>query len=234
MVKAMPEDRVHITLPGGETLYPVYTRAERLADAVMHGLGILFALIAVPVMVTLAAVWYGDASTVGAALVYGASLIAMFTLSACYHMVRHGRAKQFLRRLDHAAIYVKIAGTYTPFAVLLAGSDAVPILAGIWGAALLGCVLKLTAPRRLETLSVAIYLAMGWSAVVIGGPILHEISRATYHLMLTGGGLYTLGVVFLYWDRLRFHNAIWHAFVLAASFIFYVAILVEVTRLAPG
>ncbi len=233
MMEPMPEDRVHITLPGGETLYPIYTRAERLADAVMHVLGIIFALIAVPVMVTLAVVWYGDTSTVGAALAYGASLIAMFTLSACYHMVRHGRAKQLLRRLDHAAIYVKIAGTYTPFAVLLAGDDAVPILAGIWGAALLGCVLKLTVPRRFETISVALYLAMGWGVVVVGGPILNEISHATFALMLTGGGLYTLGVVFLYWDRLRFHNAIWHAFVLAASFIFYFAILVEVTRLAP-
>ncbi len=229
----MPQDRVHIAIPGNRTRYPAYSRAERLADAVMHVLGILFALIAVPVMVTLTAVWHGDFGVVGAALVYGASLIAMFTLSACYHMVRHGRAKQFLRRLDHAAIYVKIAGTYTPFAVLLAGDSTVPILAGIWGAALLGSVLKITVPGRAETLSLAIYLAMGWGVVVIGGPILDQISHATFMLMLTGGGLYTLGVVFLYWDRLRFHNAIWHAFVLAASFVFYFAILAEVSRLAP-
>jgi len=229
----MRQDRVHIAVPGNHTPYPVYSRAERLADAVLHILGILLSLIAVPVMVTLAAVWHGDLGTVGAALVYGASLIAMFTLSACYHMVRHGRAKQILRRLDHAAIYVKIAGTYTPFAVLLAGDDMMPILAGIWGAALLGAVLKITVPGRLETLSLALYLALGWGAVVLFGPILNEIPRPTFLLMLTGGGLYTLGVVFLYWDRLRFHNAIWHAFVLAASFVFYFAILAEVSRLAP-
>lgn len=229
----MRQDRVHIVIPDGRTPYPVYSRAERLADAIMHVLGIVFALIAVPVMVTLAAVWHGDLGVVGAALVYGASLIAMFTLSACYHMVRHGRTKQILRRLDHAAIYIKIAGTYTPFAVLLAGEDTVPILAGIWGAALLGAVLKITVPGRLETLSMAIYLAMGWGVVVVGGPILDHISHGTFMLMLTGGGLYTLGVVFLYWDRLRFHNAIWHAFVLAASFVFYFAILAEVSRLAP-
>jgi hemolysin III len=230
----MRQPRVHIAIPGNQTPYPVYSRAERLADAVLHILGILFSLIAVPVMVTLAAVWYGDMGTVAAALVYGASMIAMFTLSACYHMVRHGRAKQFLRRLDHAAIYVKIAGTYTPFAVLLAGQDTVPILAGIWGAALLGAVLKITVPDRFETLSLAIYLVMGWGAVVIGGPIIEHITHATFMMMLTGGGLYTLGIVFLYWDRLRFHNAIWHGFVLAASFVFYFAILTEVSLLAPG
>jgi hemolysin III len=229
----MREHRVHIAVPGGQARYPVYSRTERLVDAVLHLLGILLSLIAVPVMVTLAVVWHGDLGTVGAALVYGASLIAMFTLSACYHMVRHGRAKQFLRRLDHAAIYVKIAGTYTPFAVLLAGENMVPILSGIWGAALLGSVLKLTAPGRLETLSLAVYLAMGWGAVVLFGPVLDEIPRATFLMMLMGGGLYTLGVIFLYWDRLRFHNAIWHAFVLAASFTFYFAILAEVSRLAP-
>lgn len=229
----MRQPRVHIVIPGKPTPYPVYSRAERLADAVLHVIGILLALIAVPVMVTLAAVWHGDLGTVGASLVYGASLIAMFTLSACYHMVRHGRAKQVLRRLDHAAIYIKIAGTYTPFAVLLAGEKVVPILAGIWGAALLGAVLKLTVPGRLETLSLALYLALGWGAVVLFGPVWNEIPRSTFLLMLTGGGLYTLGVVFLYWDRLRFHNAIWHAFVLAASFVFYFAILAEVSRLAP-
>lgn len=229
----MRQDRVHIALPDGHTRYPVYSRSERLADAVLHVLGILLSLIAVPVMVTLAAVWHGDLGTVGAALVYGASLIAMFTLSACYHMVRHGRTKQILRRLDHAAIYVKIAGTYTPFAVLLAGDSMVPILSGIWGAALLGAVLKITVPGRLETLSLALYLALGWGAVVLFGPVWNEIPRPTFMLMLAGGGLYTLGVVFLYWDRLRFHNAIWHAFVLAASFVFYFAILAEVSRLAP-
>lgn len=229
----MRQDRVHIAVPGAPTPYPVYSRAERLADAFLHILGILLSLIAVPVMVTLAAVWHGDLGTVGAALVYGASLIAMFTLSACYHMVRHGRTKQILRRLDHAAIYVKIAGTYTPFAVLLGGGDTMPILAGIWGAALLGAVLKITVPGRLETLSLALYLALGWGAVVLFGPVWNEIPRPIFMLMLAGGGLYTLGVVFLYWDRLRFHNAIWHAFVLAASFVFYFAILAEVSRLAP-
>ena len=108
----------------------ITSRAERVADAVLHIAGVILALVAVPVLVTLAAVWYSDALTVSAAVIYGGSLIAMLSCSACYHMAKNGRAKQILRRLDHAAIYVKIAGSYTPFAVLLGGDAAPSILAG--------------------------------------------------------------------------------------------------------
>lgn len=223
-----------MALSGSQTQSPVSSRAERLADAIVHVAGILAALIAAPVVVTLAAVWLGDASTVGAAVVYGVSLITMLTLSACYHMARDGRAKQILRRLDHAAIYVKIAGTYTPFVVLLGGADAVPILTGIWGAALMGVGIKMISARRWEVLTLALYFTMGWGVVVIGSPILQQVSPATFVLMLTGGGLYTIGVVILYWNRLRFRVAIWHGLVLAASFAFYAALFVEITRRATG
>jgi hemolysin III len=206
-----------------------------LADALLHVIGVVSALIAVPVMVTLAAVWYGDASTVGAALIYGISMIAMLTCSACYHLALDGRAKQILRRLDHAAIYVKIAGTYTPLAVLLAGDAAPSILAGIWGAALVGVAFKMVSARRWQAFTLTLYLAMGWAVVVIGAPILNSVSSATFMLIAAGGGLYTVGVLFLYWERLRFHNAIWHAFVLIATFLIYAAILLEVMRHAsPG
>ncbi len=230
----MVDTRFHTALLKGNTAQPHYSRAERLADSVLHIFGVVAALVAVPVMVTLAATWYGDASTVGAAVIYGASLIAMLTFSACYHMARHGRTKQILRRLDHAAIYVKIAGTYTPLAVLLAGDAAPSILAGIWGAALVGVGFKMVSARRWAGFSLTLYLAMGWAIVVIGGPILDGVSNTTFTLIATGGGFYTIGVVFLYWTRLRFHNAIWHAFVLIASFLIYAAILLEITRRATG
>ncbi len=230
----MMDGRPHTALLKGKTAHPHYSRAERIADAVLHIAGVIAALVAVPVMVTLAAVWYGDASTVGAAVIYGASLIAMLTFSACYHMARHGRSRQILRRLDHAAIYVMIAGTYTPFAVLLAGDAAPSILAGIWGAALVGVGFKMVSARRWAGFTLTLYLAMGWAVVVIGGPILNGVSNATFTLIAAGGGFYTIGVVFLYWTRLRFHNAIWHAFVLIASFLIYAAILVEVMRHASG
>lgn len=229
----MRDHRAYTPLPGEDVLFPVYSRAERLLDAALHIVGIVLALIAVPVLITLAAIWYGDASTVGAAAVYGLSLLAMLTLSASYHLARDGRMKQLLRRLDHAAIYLKIAGTYTPFAVLLAGDDAAMILAGIWGAALVGAAFKIAAPKRIERISLGLYLAMGWGFVVIGAPILEHISAASFRLMIAGGLLYTLGVGFFLWERLRFHNAIWHGLVVLASFAFYAAILVEVVRQAP-
>ncbi|MBK0400995.1 hemolysin III family protein [Limibaculum sp. M0105] len=211
---------------------PAYTRAEHIADAVLHVLGVISALVAVPVLITLAAVWHGNLSTVLAAAIYGVSLIAMFAFSAAYHLVHHAGAREILRRFDHAAIYVKIAGTYTPFAVLLARDEAGPILAGIWTAALVGLAIKVTAPRRLETLCLFLYLAMGWAALFIGGPIIDGLSDAGLVLMITGGVLYTLGVVFHLWHSLPFQNAIWHGLVLAASFVFYAAVLVEVRAAA--
>jgi hemolysin III len=142
--------------------------------------------------------------------------------------------KARLRRLDHAAIYVKIAGTYTPFAVLFAGAQAAAILTGIWGAALVGAAMKVLAPGRFEWLTLGLYLAMGWAVLVIGGPILEGLSTASVVLVCVGGALYTLGVGFHLWDSLPFQNAIWHALVLAASFVFYAAIVTELVRSAPA
>jgi len=211
-----------------------YSRAEKVADAALHITGVASALLAVPVIVILAAVWHGDVPTVTAAAIYGASMIAMFLASACYHMVSAEEWRGLLRRLDHSAIYLKIAGTYTPFAVLLGGEDSGLILAGIWAAALLGMTLKVVAPERFEWLALGLYLAMGWAVVIIGQPILVGMSMASWILLLVGGGLYTLGIVFYLWDRLPFQNAIWHGHVLAASFVFYAAILIEVAVTAPA
>jgi hemolysin III len=118
--------------------------------------------------------------------------------------------------------------------VLLGGEAAPSILAGIWGAALVGVAFKMVSARRWAGVTLTLYLAMGWAIVVIGGPILDGVSNATFTLIAAGGVLYTIGVGFLYWERLRFHNAIWHTFVLIASFLIYAAILLEITRLAPG
>ena len=222
-----------IAKPGPEIL-PSYTRAERLADGLVHVAGLVAAAVAAPIVVVLAALWHGDVSTVAAAAIYGVSLLAMFGASALYHLVPAPRWRGVLRRLDHAAIYVKIAGTYTPFAVLFGGERAPLILSGIWGAAAVGALLKVLAPGRFEWLTLGLYLAMGWAIVVIGGPILDGISSASLVMIATGGALYTVGVLFHLWDDLPFQNAIWHLLVLAASFVFYAAILTEVARSAPA
>lgn len=216
--------------PRDEDGFPVYSRAERLIDTALHVTGLGAAVIAAPILIGLAAVWHwSDPAVIAAAAIYGASLVAMFAASAGYHLwLGAPRFREWLRRIDHAAIYAKIAGTYTPFTVLLGGERALPILAGMWSAAGLGILLRLFGTDRLEWLMLLLYLAMGWAVVVVGGPILGEMSTAAVVLMLVGGGLYTVGVAFHLWHSLPYQNAIWHGFVLAASFVFYAAVTVEI------
>ncbi len=219
----MPTPRI-----GTERALPGYTRGERAADAVMHVAGVSASLVAAPVLVALAALWREDPAVPLAAAVYGLSLVAMFAASAAYHLVRaRPPLRELLRRIDHAAIYAKIAGTYTPFTVLLGGDRTALILAGMWSAAGAGMLMKLLAPHRLEWLMLGLYLAMGWAVVVVGWPILGAMSTAALTLMVLGGVLYTLGVVFHLWESLPYQNAIWHGFVLVASFVFYAAVAIE-------
>lgn len=203
-----------------------YSRAERLSDAAVHVTGLALALGAVPVLIVLTALLRGDAASVTGASVYGGTFILMLACSAAWNMVDHPGWAWLLRRLDHAAIYLKIAGTYTAFA-LLAGQGLV-LLAGVWIGALCGVALKLASPARLPWLGIALYLGLGWAGVLAGGEIFAALPLAVVVLMLVGGGLYTLGVGFYLWERLRFHNTIWHVFVLAASLVFYAAVTVQV------
>ncbi len=211
----------------------VYSQAERLSDAAVHVTGLLLSLMAAPVLVTLAAVWLHDRVLVVAASVYGVSLVAMLACSALYHMTAAPAWKEWLRRLDQSAIYLKIAGTYTPFAVM-SGPQAMPFLAGLWAAAAAGVSLKLVTARQLFGLTVALYLAMGWAAVVVGAPILERMTPEGFRLVLLGGSLYTVGVLFLVWERLPFHNTIWHVFVLAATLVLYAAVVVELAGLSAA
>lgn len=210
----------------------VYSRAEHVADAVIHLVGVVAALTAVPVLVTLAATWRGDGPLVAAVSVYGVTLVAMLSCSASYNIasirLAGGRALDWLRRLDHAAIFVKIAGTYTPLAVIAGGATGRWLLIGVWSGAALGSLAKLLAPWGWERLSLALYLALGWAFVLAAGPVTEAITEATLRLIVFGGCLYSVGVVFHVWARLPFQNAIWHLFVLVASFVFYAAMLVEI------
>jgi len=181
----------------------------------------------VPVLITLAAD-RGDGGLIAAVAVYGAMLLAMLSISAGYNLTDSPRAKEILRRLDHGVIYFKIAGTYTPFTVIVGGAVGVWLLSGVWAVAAVGMALKLLAPRRFEILSIVLYLAMGWTVVFFGGEVFPALTTGSIVLILVGGGLYSLGVLFHLWSRLPYQNAIWHGFVLAASFVLYAAVLVEV------
>ncbi|MEM0923629.1 MAG: hemolysin III family protein [Pseudomonadota bacterium] len=207
--------------------FPVYSRAEKIADGAVHIAGVMMALMAVPVLVTLVAVWHGTAGVVTATVIYGLSLISMMAVSACYHMSAPSPLKEILRRMDHSAIYLLIAGTYTPFGVLVGGAAGFWTLVGIWTCAAAGISLKVLAPRRLECFALALYLGMGWAILLFGWPMLSALSSATVTLIAIGGLTYTIGVGFHLAKRMPFHNAIWHGMVLAASGVFSAAVIVE-------
>jgi hemolysin III len=202
-----------------------YDRAELIADAIVHGIGVFSGLIAATVLVVLAGV-FASAFKIVMVSVYAAGLLAMLGLSAAYNLWPVSPRKWFLRRFDHSAIYVLIAATYTPiFAQLQDRIFALSLLAGVWGVAIIGVVLKLFFPGRFDRLSVGLYLAMGWSGVIAYDAGLSSLPHPAIWFILAGGLLYSFGVIFHAWQRLRFQNVIWHCFVLLGAACHYTAVL---------
>jgi hemolysin III len=207
---------------------PDYSRAEIAADAAVHVAGIAFALVAGPVLIGLAWARGETAALVGAS-VYVASMLAMFGCSACYNLITLPSWTETLRRLDHAAIYLKIAGTYTPFAAMpLAAGPGKALLLGVWAVAGFGLLVKLLGLRRLDPFSIPLYLGLGWAMVWVWDDVSALLAGPTLRLLAVGGALYTLGVVFHLWRRLPFQNAIWHLHVLAATACMYAAVAREI------
>ena len=201
-----------------------YSAAERIADGSVHILGVAASLVAATALM-IAALKLPPASIVSLAI-YGFGLIAVFACSAAYHLATEARLKAILRRFDHAAIYVKIAGTYTPFAMVKMGDAAgLALLAAVWTITAFGATAKLLWPGRLERTSYVLYLAQGWAIVAAFGPFASAVSDRVLVLLVAGGVIYTLGVIFHLWERLPYHNAIWHGFVVAASACHFAAIV---------
>ncbi|PWR03867.1 Hly-III family protein [Meridianimarinicoccus roseus] len=211
----------------------VPSRAETLGDAAVHLVGLAAALVAVPVLVTLAAQWHGNVTALLATGIYGATLIAMLVCSALYHHMPRPDWKPWLLRLDHSAIYLKIAGTYTPFALLSGGAGG-GLVAGLWGAAVAGCGLHVFALGRARWPGFALYLGMGWAGLVLGWSLFATLSPAVLALIVAGGVIYTIGTAFFLWENLPFHTAIWHGFVLLASVLFFVAVTLHLSDTALG
>ncbi|MGD1877487.1 MAG: hemolysin III family protein, partial [Kiloniellaceae bacterium] len=211
-----------------DAVHPQYSRAERRADAVVHALGLVFGLAAC-IALALLALPRNDGLLWLSLGLYGGGLMTMLACSALYNLSNHTRWKPLFRRLDHAAIFVMIAGTYTPFMLIaIGGAWGRGLLAFVWTVALGGVVLKFFWPHRFERLSVAAYLLLGWSIVVVADALVSAMSAAGIALLLAGGLLYSLGVVFHLWSRLPYQNAIWHAFELAAAASHFTAVLSEV------
>ena len=202
---------------------PPLRARELLADGAIHFVGIALGLAGAGAVVTLAVMNGRDG--LASAIVYAAGLLAMLGCSAAYNVFHASGRREWLRRLDHAAIFAMIAGTYTPFTTRLASGWAAGLTAVIWAVAAAGIVLKLWQPRRIETMSVALYLALGWIGVVAAGPFLAAFEAPTLVLLAAGGIVYSAGVIFHLCRHLPYHNAIWHGFVLVAAGIHYVAVV---------
>jgi len=196
---------------------PLYSVGEEIAHAVTHGLGLLLSIAGLAILVVAASL-RGDAWHVVGCAVFGVTLVLLYAASTLYHGVRHPRAKRVLRRFDWAAIFLLIAGSYTPFTLVsLRGGWGWTLLALVWSLAILGVVLQVTIPAKVRRLSLAIYLAMGWMALIAIEPLVHALHPQGLMLLFLGGAAYTLGVVFYAWRRLPYHHAVWHLFVLAGS-----------------
>ncbi|MSO69151.1 MAG: hemolysin III family protein [Alphaproteobacteria bacterium] len=194
-----------------------YTMGERLADRISHMVGLAGSILGFVFLVLIASD-YGSARVVTSFTIYGSALVISYLVSALYHDVRGSRAKAAFRVLDHASIYVLIAATYTPVALVSLGGAWGWSLFGIeWGLAAIGIALKLIYPGRYEGLSIALYLALGWAGVVALGRLITDVPWPGLALMGAGGLFFTLGTYFHARTRFRYHNVVWHGFVLAGA-----------------
>ena len=201
---------------------------EELASALTHGLGATAALAGGAVLITLTAL-HGDGWQLTAAIVFGVSLLLLYLASTLYHAIRHPQVKARLKVFDHCAIYLLIAGTYTPFTLIgLRGELGWWLFAAIWALALAGVVFKLFFTGRFKLLSTLIYIAMGWLVLVAIVPVFRALDGWTFGWLLAGGVSYTLGTVFYHRPSLPYSHAIWHLFVIAGSVCHYIAVMAQV------
>ncbi|MGO9172932.1 MAG: PAQR family membrane homeostasis protein TrhA [Rhodomicrobium sp.] len=210
-------------MTNAKPLFPSYTRLEHFADVCVHVASLLFAGTAT-VILLVAAIGTLPAADIAGLIVYCIGLMGMFAASAAYNLVSRRDLKEVLRRLDHAAIFIMIAGSYTPFALVVGGGAGRAMLAAVWAIAVIGVAIKLRFPRRLDKLSVLLYLAQGWIVILALEPVAASLPSHALWLLLAGGILYTLGVPFHLMEWMRFHNVIWHIFVLGGAACQFVAI----------
>lgn len=202
-----------------------YSLAEEIANAVTHGVAALLSVVALIVMLYVT-VGTSDAATVAAAAVFGGSMIFLYTASTLYHAIPNLKAKRILQMLDHGAIYVMIAGSYTPFClVTLEGTTGTVLCAAVWIISALGVVLQPMLMKRAEWLNCLIYLLLGWCVVLVIEPLVAALPTAGLWLLVAGGIVYSLGVIFYLWERIPFNHAIWHVFVLGGTALQFFSVL---------
>ncbi len=205
-----------------------YSPGEEIANSVTHGIGIVLAIAALGILATFSGL-YGNVWHIVSVCVYATTLILLYTASTLYHSIQHPRAKSILQTLDHSAIFLLIAGTYTPFTLVsLRGPWGWSLFGVIWGLAVLGLFFQLSNLKHWRTASMILYICMGWVVIVAIKPLIANVDTGGIVFLVLGGVAYTSGVLFYKQKKLKYHHAVWHLFVLAGSILHFVAILMYV------
>ena len=204
---------------------------KEMINSIIHGMGILFGIAAIPLLTALA-VRTNNIPLITGACIYGFTFLMVFSFSTGYHGFQQPRIKRILEILDHISIYFLIAGTYTPLVIAYFNNTSGKIiLVVLWGLTLAGIFFKVCFGCRYNLLSTIVYLLMGWILVWTGGDFLRAMPSSVAGFILLGGALYTVGVVFFLWEKLTWHHAIWHSFALSGAICHYIAILMTVSGL---
>ncbi|MHB8761461.1 MAG: PAQR family membrane homeostasis protein TrhA [Coriobacteriia bacterium] len=202
-----------------------YSLGEEIANAVTHGLGAALSLVALTLLVVAAALW-GNVWHLASAIVYGATMFLLYMASTLYHAITHPKARHVFKVIDHAGIYLLIAGTYTPFTLITIREDGGWwLFAIVWGLAAIGIALEASWVYRPKWLSALVYLGMGWLAIFAIRPLMEHLEPAGVWLLVGGGLAYSLGTVFYVLKRVKFMHAIWHVWVLAGSVLHFMAVM---------
>ncbi|MFO7577094.1 MAG: hemolysin III family protein [Pelovirga sp.] len=202
-----------------------YSLGEEIANSITHGVGALLAIVGLAVLI-IVSTSHGTVWHIASSSIFGTTLILLYLASTLYHSITAPRVKRLLRLLDHCAIYLLIAGTYTPFLLInLRGSWGWSLLGLVWGIALGGIILNLTPLGKVRGLSLSLYLILGWIILIAIKPLLANLDPGGVSLLVAGGLAYTGGVIFYGWQQLPYNHAIWHLFVLAGSICHFFAIL---------
>ncbi len=203
-----------------------YTLKEEIISSIVHGIGVFLSIAITSVLVTLSAV-YGNVWSIVSTAIFGASMMLMYMASTLYHAIPFPHAKTILKKFDHIAIYYLIAGTYTPFLlVLMRGTLGWVLFAVIWSLALLGTVLKIVSSGSgTKIWSVSLYLGMGWLVLIASKTLFAVMSKLALVFLVLGGIFYTVGIIFYLWKSKKYTHAIWHGFVLVGTIMHFMAIL---------
>ena len=210
------------------TLTPEMRLKQELINSIMHGFGILFGLVCIPLLITLSVKGDNLNGIIGSSI-YGFCFLMVFTFSTLYHGFQHEKVKRALKILDHISIYYLIAGTYTPLILIYNNNTfGITLLCVLWSLTILGTIFKVFYCGRFDIMSTVIYLLMGWSMLAGGNSFFERMPHAVFQMVIAGGVIYSLGVIFYLRDKYFYSHALWHLFVLVAAICHYVAILLSI------